>query len=330
VGELTTPASSVLTPYHGVRALVTGASGFIGRSVARLLSRAGSDLVLASRDPRALRNVVEQHDIDGQALAADLGDQAAVTVLIRRVRPAVTFHLAGYGVDPGETDERAARRVNALAVRFIADAVARWGSRDWPGRQLLHAGSAQEYGVAGGNLDEVGPAMPTTVYGKTKLEGTALLLDRGEHPSLRALTARLFTVYGPGEHPGRLLPSLMRAAHTGELMALTAGTQRRDFTYVGDVAEGFLRLGLHESPGRSVVNLATGRLTTVREFVEIAAPLVGVPPERLHFGALPSRGDEMDHEALSLGRLRQLTGGWQPATSIDDGVRATLAQQARG
>lgn len=310
--------------------MVTGASGFIGRWVARLLSHAGSDLVLVSRNPRAIRKVLEQLEIDAEALAADLGDQAAVNALIRRVRPAVIFHLAGYGVKPGETDEREARRVNALAVRFIADAVARWGSPEWAGPQLLHAGSAQEYGLSGGKLDEDGPAVPTTTYGKTKLEGTVLLMGQGEHPSLRALAARLFTVYGPGEQTGRLLPSLLRAAQTGELMTLTPGNQRRDFTYVGDVAEGFLRLGVCNEPGRTIVNLATGRLTSVREFVQTAAPIVGVPPERLRFGALPTRADEMEHDPVSLVRLRQLTAGWQPATSIGDGVRATLAHRFRG
>jgi len=330
VGELTAPASSASTPYRGVRTLVTGASGFIGRWIARLLSDAGSDLVLTSRDPRALRSVVNQLEINGVALHADLGNEAAVDALVRRVRPAVTFHLAGYGVDRDETDEREAWRINVGAVRSLAGAVARWGSRDWPGPQLLHAGSAQEYGVSGGNLDEGAPALPTTVYGKTKLAGTALLMDQGEHPNLRALTVRLFTVYGPGEHAGRLLPSLMRAAEVGEVIALTAGTQRRDFTYVGDVAEGFLRLGLCEAPGRFIVNLATGRLTSVREFVEIAAPILGLPAERLGFGVLPMRAEEMEHDAVSLLRLRQLTGGWQPATGIGEGVRLTLARQFRG
>jgi len=330
MAELIPLASSVSAPYKGVRTLVTGASGFIGRWVARLLSRAGADLVMATRDPSGLRSVVNQLEIDGEALRADLGDEAAVDALVRRVRPAVTFHLAGYGVDRDETDEQEARRINVLAVRSIADAVARWGSRDWPGPQLLHAGSAQEYGVSGANLDEGAPARPTTVYGKTKLEGNVLLMERGGHPNLRALAVRLFTVYGPGERASRLLPSLMRAAERGEPIELTAGTQRRDFTYVGDVAEGFLRLGVCEAPGRCIVNLATGRLTSVREFVEIAAPIVGLPPERLNFGALPTRPEEMEHDAVTLVRLRQLTAGWQPGTSIGEGVRSTVAHQSRG
>ena len=81
MAALVAPAPSVLAPYQGVRTLVTGASGFIGRWIARLLSRAGSDLVLASRDPAALRSVIDQLEIHGEALAVDLGDRAAVDAL---------------------------------------------------------------------------------------------------------------------------------------------------------------------------------------------------------------------------------------------------------
>ena len=81
---------------------------------------------------------------------------------------------------------------------------------------------------------------------------------------MRAVTARLFTVYGPGEHCGRLLPSLIEAARAEKPLELTAGTQLRDLTYVEDVAEGLLRLGLAQAEPGSVVNLATGHLTMVR------------------------------------------------------------------
>jgi len=330
VAPLVAPERSVLAPYQGVRTLVTGASGFIGRWIARLLSRAGSDLILASRDPAALRSVIDQLEINGEAFAVDLADKAAVDALIRRVRPAVTFHLAGYGVDRNETDEGEARRVNTQAVGSLASAVARWGAPGWPGPQLLHAGTAQEYGASGGDLDEDSPALPTTMYGKTKLDGTVLLMERSRDLKLRALTVRLFTVYGPGEHAGRLLPSLIQAAPRSEEVRLTAGTQRRDFAYVGDVAEGFLRLGASEGAGHFIVNLATGRLTSVREFVGIAAAIIGLPTERLHFGVLPTRSDELEHDAVKLVRLRELTGGWQPRTSIGDGVRATVAHLAGG
>jgi nucleoside-diphosphate-sugar epimerase len=139
---------------------------------------------------------------------------------------------------------------------------------------------------------------------------------------VHATVARLFTVYGPGEHRGRLLPSLLEAATGDGPVPLTAGTQQRDFTWVGDVVEGLLRLGALGGEPPGLVNLATGRLVTVREFVERAAAVLRIAPERLRFGALPTRPEEMAHDDVSVARLERLTG-WRPATSIEEGVRRT-------
>jgi nucleoside-diphosphate-sugar epimerase len=138
------------------------------------------------------------------------------------------------------------------------------------------------------------------------------------------VTARLFTVFGPGEHPGRLLPSLITAAAAGMPVALSAGAQQRDFTYVEDVADGLLRLGATPDLTGTVVNLATGRLTSVREFAERAARVLEVPAERLQFGALPGHDGEMPHASVHVDLLRQLTG-WVPGTSIEAGVSRTRA-----
>jgi nucleoside-diphosphate-sugar epimerase len=322
--SLDQPGEHVLAPYQNARALVTGASGFIGRWVARALVRAGADVVVTARDADALHALRRDYEIRGTTAVVDLSDEAALEALVRDVAPAVTFHLAGYGVDPTERDAAEARRINALSVGWIADAIARWGDRSWRGAQLIHAGTALEYGAAKGNLSEGTAPHPTTVYGLTKLEGAMSLMERCARGDLRAVSARLFTVYGPGEHQARLLPSLIKAAHRGERIALTSGAQRRDFTYVEDVAEGLLRVGVAEAPAGCLVNVATGELTTVRSFVEIAARILGLPTGHLDFGALPDRREEMAHDPVTIARLRRLTS-WQPGVGIAEGVRATVA-----
>jgi nucleoside-diphosphate-sugar epimerase len=138
------------------------------------------------------------------------------------------------------------------------------------------------------------------------------------------MTARLFTVYGPGEHAGRLLPSILAAHRSGESLPLTEGLQQRDFTYVEDVAEGLLRLGLASVESGEAINLATGHLTTVRQFVESAAGVLGMPADRLLFGSVPVRAEEMAHDPVSIRRLEQRTG-WRPPTGIRDGIGRAVA-----
>jgi nucleoside-diphosphate-sugar epimerase len=134
--------------------------------------------------------------------------------------------------------------------------------------------------------------------------------------------ARLFTVYGPGEHSGRLLPSLLAGARENRPIALSAGEQKRDFVYVEDVVEALLRLGASDTGPGEVVNVATGRLTSVRRFVETAAEVLAIPAEHLRFGALQPRFQESEHGDVTIEKLRRLTG-WTPQTAIEEGIRRT-------
>jgi len=308
--------------YAGVPVLVTGASGFIGRWVARHLTAAGADLTLAVRNPAAMHDVARDYGIQGRVTELGLESAGEVFRVVNRVRPAITFNLAGYGVDRAERDPEVSHRVNILAVGWLAEAVEAVDVPVTLPQRLIHVGSALEYGDVGGNLDETQPGQPSTMYGRDKLAGTETLRRRAAEQGLGGLTARLFTVYGPGEHPGRLLPSLITAAMEGRDVPLSAGMQLRDFTYVGDVAEGLLRLGLSPAAPGSVLNLATGRLQTVRAFVEIAASVLEIPRHHLRFGALPVRDDEIVHERVTIERLRAALT-WHPSTPVADGVRAT-------
>ncbi len=307
-----------LDSYSGVSAAVFGASGFIGQWVARALSANGARLFLVARRSETLPTPA---GAGSTIVEADLSRQATVRDVIAASRPAIVFNLAGYGVDRSERDERVARTINSDLPLWIAEALATSDENSWDGQRLMHVGSALEYGEIGGDLNESSEPNPTTLYGQTKLAGTLAVQRACEEQGIRAITARLFTVFGAGEHPGRLLPTLLDATTHNEPVALSSGTQRRDFTYVEDVAEGLLRLGTVGSvlPGE-IVNLATGLLTEVREFATESARELGIAPQRLHFGAIPTRSEEMQHDPVSVARLRQLLG-WVPATGIVEGVR---------
>ena len=318
---------TALDIYRDKRALVLGGGGFIGQWVAAKLHARGADVAVVARDALAATMVLRRHGVVCDVRAADLARSGEATRLVRVFRPHVVFNLAGYGVDRGERDELAMQRLNCDLVAELAQAVE--CDAHWSGQALVHAGSALEFGTSGGDLSDAWRCAPTTSYGFTKLEGARALARISIHRGLRALTARLFTVYGPGEHAGRLLPSLVEAAQHPAPVPLTAGLQQRDFTYVEDAAEGLLRLGAVSDPLEArALNLATGRLASVREFVEIAAHLVGVARSRLEFGALPTRPEEMAHGAVSITQLRALCG-WAPQLPIADGVRRTLAFEQR-
>ena len=307
--------------YRGVRALVLGASGFIGRWVARRLTAEGALPILVVRNPAT---------VQGEAMIADLAVPGEGARLIRHANPDIVFNLAGYGVDRSERDEAMSYRMNAELVEEVAGACAGLPApENWRGLRLVHAGSVLEYGAIRGIVTEDSVPNPTMLYGRTKLAGTNRLGRLAQQMGLPSVTARLMQVVGPGEHAGRLLPLLLEAARHPDSAPIpfSHGAQRHDFTYVEDAAEGLLRLG--QCPGAAlplpgkVVNLGTGFLSTAREFIETAATILGVPYWKLQFGALPSRAEEMLYEAVRVDRLRLLLD-WLPDPKIEDMIHRSV------
>jgi nucleoside-diphosphate-sugar epimerase len=277
------------------------------------------------RDAASFESVRTRWGIRGEVCPADLSSPGEVERLFRLLRPAVVFNALGYGVDREERDPRLAWWLNAgMPAAVGRNLVMHPPGAAWGGRRLIHLGTALEYGTVPGDLDETGPTAPSTLYGRSKLAGTLLLSRVARRHGLRAVTARLFTVFGAGEHPSRLLPSLVAAARSTEPIPLTEGKQQRDFLWVGDVADSLLKIGLTDGPPGEIVNLAAGELTSVRAFTEAAAAELGISRSRLQFGALPARPEEMTHLPVTVGRLTRL-GGAAPRGSIARGLIVTAA-----
>ncbi len=298
--------------------LLLGASGFIGASVGRALLAAGAELHLAGRSdaaPQLARQAASSTRID-------LLEGDDLERLLAQLAPRWIFNLAGYGVDRSERSEEVAVRMNLeLPIRLLHSALS-LPEPERAARRLVHVGSRAEYGSCTDELEEDAAAAPTTLYGRTKRLGSEALVRESRAHGLASVVGRLFMVYGPGEHAGRLVPSLWEASRTRRPLPLTAGTQQHDFTFVEDAAEGLLRLGALHLPGE-VVNIATGRLHSVREFAETAASMLALPKDLLQFGSVPIPTGEPGHPPVSIRKLLALAG-WAPGLTIERGLARTF------
>src|SRR5712671_2660263 len=177
------------------KVLVTGASGFIGRHCLPLLVSGGYEVHALSRrlhTNTALQNV-SWHE-------ADLLRPGGAADLIGQVRPDSILHLAWYAV-PGKFWEA---RENVDWVRASLELLCAFA--DSGGKRIVAAGSCAEYDSAAGEcLENLTPLLPRTLYGTSKFAFERLLLSSGEQTGLSSASGRIFFLYGPNEHPSRLV-----------------------------------------------------------------------------------------------------------------------------
>jgi nucleoside-diphosphate-sugar epimerase len=303
------------------RALVTGATGFIGRHLVDALIDANMQVVALIRSGRRLPNqwrgrvaCIECADWGEAGLRAALGSQPFE----------VAFHLATYGVRPTDRDLGLMLRINvdlpALFVRLCKER----------GARMVMAGTFSEYQrpAERSPLTEQSPLEMGKIYGASKAAGGIVGSALAERLGVTLRLLRFFNVYGEGEAPHRLLPSLVAGLSKGERVPLSAGTQVRDFVYVKDVIEACIKAGDDmTSSSRHLAttwNVCTGVGHSVRAFAALVAQVMGEPAELLGFGDLPMRADD---EPCLVGDGARMFGelGWRPKHDLETGIRAAVA-----
>jgi nucleoside-diphosphate-sugar epimerase len=145
----------------------------------------------------------------------------------------------------------------------------------------------------------------------------AVATPRG-HPTVAC--AHVFSVFGPGEDPGRALPSIIRSLLDGRPVDVGAGTQLRDYVHVEDVAAGLVTV--LESGTTGGVDVCLGRARPLREVFEEVGRATGAP-DLVHFGARADRPHELFDAVGSPATLRAL--GWRPARSFAERIDETVA-----
>ena len=289
------------------RVLLTGASGFVGRHCLAPLLERGYEVHAVSRVPPPATAGATWH-------AADLLDLDAVRALVDAVRPTHLLHLAWYVV-PGKLIS-AAENFDWVGASF--ELVRRFAEAG--GTRLAVCGSAYEYDWSYGYCTEaLTPCRPDTVYGACKHALHEMVRAFCAGRSLSAAWPRVFFLYGPREHPQRLVSSVVRALLRGEPAPCSHGRQIRDYLYVQDVADGLAAVLDSELEG--AVNVSSGRATTLREIALTAGRLVG-RSELVQLGALPPRPNDAP---LVVGANGRVTGlGWEPRFDLECGLRHTI------
>ena len=299
------------------RVLITGASGFIGNNLARFLLAKGHEVHLLLRQGY---NTWRINDIrrNVRIHLTDLLDEDMLNRVVRSIRPEWVFHLVVHGAYSSQTDVKQMLQTNIIGTVNLVHACLKTGFESF-----INTGSSSEYGFKDHSPAETEFLEPNSYYAATKASATLFCRYTARSQGLALYTLRLYSVFGPYEEPGRLMPTLITHGLKGTLPPLVNPDTVRDFVYIDDVSEAYFLAATrpNQEPG-AVYNVGTSVQTSLRTVVEVARRMMDITVEP-KWGSMPNR-DWDTYVWLADNRKIKEQLGWQPKYTFEQGFRTMV------
>lgn len=301
--------------------LITGASGFVGANLFRIISAVRKDVYAVVQRSRNWRLVGVP---DEQLITANLNDLNMIKNMVDRIRPKTVFDCVAYGAYSFEKNVELIYETNLISVVKLVELLSEGSIAAY-----VHAGSSSEYGSNSAGPLEDATCEPNSHYAVSKVSCDQYLKFVGKTKAFPCVNLRLYSVYGPLEDVSRLMPAMARAALNGKLPPLVNPDISRDFVYVDDVCAAFIMAAAKMNPemfGESI-NIGSGQKTTIADLVETVQRLFGlkVQPE---YNSMESRAWDLEEWYSNSDKARSIIG-WRAETSLEKGIRQLADWVAR-
>ncbi len=282
--------------------LITGGAGFIGAHLVRACREGGFEVHAPSRTE------------------LNLADAQSIDEYVEKVKPSIVFHLATSSLMSGKTEGlETLLKINVEGTIRLMDAAERCGVG-----AFINMGSFVEYGPKQHPLREDMLCEPVEMYALSKLAATLYGQGLAKRSGFPCVTFRLFTPYGPGIQPGRLIRTMIEKILTGDSVPLSDADVARDFIYVHDIIPLLLEAMDKAAQNKGkIFNLGSGNRTTIAELVSVAEEETGKKAEA-HWGAFPTQSYD---SKLWQADMTKTFGAfeWRPRTALAEGIRSTAA-----
>jgi UDP-glucose 4-epimerase len=314
--------------YRGRRVMITGGLGFIGSNLAFALTEAGADVLLVdSLIPDYGGNLFNVSGIESRIRinVADIRQQSTMNYLVRDRD--VIFNLAGQvshidSMRDPETD----LEINCRAQLTLLEACRRHN----PGVKVVYAGTRQVYGKPSTlPVTEEHLVTPSDINGINKAAGEYYHLVYNNVLGVRACSLRLTNVYGPRQlvkhnRQGFIGWFIRLAVEGKQIQVYGDGSQLRDFVYVDDVVDAFLRAGASDAVNGDVFNVGGAEPISHRELVELLIEVAGTGSVR--YVDWPAEKKAIDIGSVYSDSTKfQRAVGWAPSVRLREGFTRTVA-----
>jgi len=300
-----------------VKALITGGAGFIGSHLADLLIKNNYQVVVIDNLSGGRKSNIE-HLLSNENFTfhqLDILDLAAIKPIFEVID--WVFHLAGMAeIVPSIEDPQTYYECNVTGTFNVLEA-----SRVAGVKKIVYAASSSSYGIPDNYpTAETAAIRPQYPYALTKYMGEELIMHWTQTYSIPAIALRLFNVYGPrsrttGAYGAVFGVFLSQKLHNKPFTVVGDGTQTRDFTYVTDVAEAFVKAAESDKSGIAL-NVGSDQHYSVNRLVELLGG------EVTH---IPKRPGEPDCTFADTTLIHQILE-WKTKVSFEEGVAIMLEQ----
>jgi NAD dependent epimerase/dehydratase len=303
---------------------VTGAGGFIGgHLVERLVAQGARTRALVRYNSRNERGTLDWIDpgvaAEVEVVPGELRDIESVTRAVQGAE--VVLHLgAQIAIPYSYVNPRDYFEVNVLGSLNVAQACLSAGVE-----RVVHTSTSEVYGTAREvPITELHPLEPQSPYAASKVAADKLMDSWHRSFGLPVVVLRPFNTYGPRQSARAIIPTIISQALAGDTLQLGSLEPRRDLTFVGDTAAGFVAAATAPDAVGRTVQLGTGETVSVGEIVQAVGELMG---RELHPVLDPARVRPQRSEVqllLSDPVLARSLLGWEPTVSLHEGLRSTI------
>lgn len=292
--------------------LITGASGFIGSNLLRRLVEEDAQVHVILRKNSNLwriKDILHKTHIH----ISDLSNYKDVLKIIQKSKPTVIYHLASYGAYPFQKNADKILKVNILGTWNLLHALL-----NHKYKLFVNTGSSSEYGYKSKPMKETDLLEPASYYAVSKCTQTHLCSHMAKESNKPIVTLRPFSVYGPYEEPSRFIPTLLKSLYYGKKMSLTSPDTARDFIYIDDMIDAYLKIEELRKYQGMCFNIGTGVQSTIKHVVKEASEVTNKKIQ-FEWGKMKPRSWDTTSWVADISLAKKLLK-WKPQYNLNHGL----------
>jgi len=312
-------------PWGKKKVLITGSGGFIGSHLTERLLELGAEVRAFVRYTSRADEGFIKYFSDGLRNDIDIvyGDIRELETVVKAMEGVdVIFNLAALvGIPYSYMHPQEVIEVNTTGTLNVLMA-----ARDAGIEKLVQTSTSEVYGTARYvPINEEHPKQPQSPYSASKIAADAIALSFYHSFDLPVAVARPFNTYGPRQSDRAVIPSIISQALVKDKLTLGSTTPTRDFTFVTDTAEGFIKVAESQESVGVEINIGSGREISIEDLVRKIVSLVGrdVTIEHDEERVRPAKS-EVERLCADNTRAGKVLG-WSPKVSLTDGLKETIS-----